>query len=124
MRNTRSTAPFLILVLALPLVQFARAQQNADVTGVWQATDVPYAPWTFDLKQNGATLTGRVWQNGAVQQIGEITDGKVNGDVVSFNISGPLDGGARGIVTFAGKRNGDTIAFTRSTEKTGGIGNG
>jgi hypothetical protein len=43
---------------------------------------------------------------------------------VSFNSSGPLDGGPRGVVTFAGKRNGDTIAFTRSTEKTGGAGDG
>src|SRR5215831_5560660 len=103
---------------------FAPVQQGADLTGVWLATDVTYAPWTFDLKQNGAALTGRVWQNGAVLQIGEITDGRVNGDVVSFNISGPLDGGARGVVTFTGTRNGDTIAFTRSSEKTGGIGDG
>lgn len=103
---------------------FAPAQQGADLTGVWLATDVTYAPWTFDLKQNGAALTGRVWQNGAVLQIGEITEGKVNGDVVSFNISGPLDAGARGVVTFTGTRNGDTIAFTRSSEKTGGIGDG
>jgi hypothetical protein len=115
---------FLILALTVPVIQFARAQQGADVTGVWLATDVTYAPWTFDLKQNGATLTGRVWQNGAVQQIGEITDGKVNGDGVSFNISGPLDGATRGVVTFAGERNGDTIAFTRSTGKTGGVGDG
>jgi hypothetical protein len=115
---------FLILVLTLALVPFARAQQGADLTGVWLATDVTYAPWTFDLKQNGAALNGRVWQNGAVLQIGEITDGKVNCDVVSFNLSGPLDGGARGVVTFTGTRNDDTIAFTRSSEKTGGIGNG
>src|SRR5262249_7849989 len=51
-------------------------------------------------------------------------DGKVNGERVSFNISGPLDGGARGVVTFTGTRNGDMIAFTRSSEKTGGIGDG
>lgn len=124
MKKTLSMVLFLILTLTLPVVRFARSQQAADVTGVWLATDVTYAPWTFDLKQNGAMLTGRVWQNGAVQQIGEITDGKVDGDAVSFNISGPLDGGSRGVVMFAGRRNGDTIAFTRSTEKTGGAGNG
>jgi len=124
MRNARSMLLFLVLALTVALVPFARAQQGADLTGVWLATDVTYPPWTFDLKENGGALTGRVWQNGAVLQIGEITDGKVNGDVVSFNISGPLDGGARGVVTFTGTRNGDTIVFTRSSEKTGGSGNG
>jgi hypothetical protein len=116
--------PFLILALTLPIVQFARAQQSANVTGLWLATDVSYAPWTFDLKQDGSTLTGRVWQNGAVQQIGDITDGKIIGDVLSFNITGPLDSQALGVVTFKGTRNGDTIAFTRTTEKSGGAGNG
>jgi hypothetical protein len=76
MRNPRSMLPFLILALTLAFVPFGRAQQGADLTGVWLATDVTYPPWTFDLKQNGAALTGRVWQNGAVLEIGEITDGK------------------------------------------------
>src|SRR4051812_19549979 len=110
MKITPLLVLFLILGLTLPIVQYARAQQGADVTGVWLATDVTYSPWTFDLKQNGATLTGRVWQSGAVQQAGEIKDGNVNGDVVSFSISGPLDGGTQGVVKFTGKRNGDTIA--------------
>lgn len=123
MRSARSVLLFLILAVTLSVVLSARAPQSTDLTAVWLATDVPNAPWTFDLKQNGATLTGRVWQNGAVRQIGEIADGKVNGDVVSFNISGPLDGQGVGVVTFVGTRNGDTIAFTRSTEKSGGAGN-
>ncbi|HYR91166.1 MAG TPA: hypothetical protein VE422_44330, partial [Terriglobia bacterium] len=50
------------------------------------------------FKQAAEALTGRVWQNGAVQTVGEIMDGKVNGDLVSFNISGPLDGASRGVV--------------------------
>jgi hypothetical protein len=51
-------------------------------------------------------------------------DGKVNGDFVSFNISGPLDGGSIGVVTFTGSRNGDAIVLTRTTERYGGIGDG
>ena len=65
-----------------------------------------------------------MWQNGAVRTVGEIMDAKVNGDLVSFNISGPLDGASRGVVTFTGTRSGDTIVFSRTTERSGGIGNG
>ena len=97
MRNPRSMLLFLILALTLALVPFGRAQQGADLTGAWLATDVTYPPWTFDLKQNGAALTGRVWQNGAVQTVGQITDGKVT----SEREITVLDGGAAASTVWA-----------------------
>src|SRR5689334_14239614 len=106
------------LVLVTVFLSAPAAQsQSGDISGVWLATDVPYTPWTFDFRQTGGTLNGRVWQNGAVRTVGEIMDGKVNGDLVSFNISGPLDGGSFGVVTFTGTQNGDAIVFARTTER-------
>jgi len=120
MRRILVSLVLVTVVLNAPAAQ----SQTGDTSGVWLATNVPYAPWTFDFKQAGEALTGRVWQNGAVRTVGEIMDAKVNGDLVSFNISGPLDGASRGVVTFTGTRSGDTIVFSRTTERSGGIGNG
>ncbi|HEY2381866.1 MAG TPA: hypothetical protein VGK48_11870 [Terriglobia bacterium] len=121
MRNARSPFVLLIFGLALSSVPPARAQQNKDFTGVWQAAIVTYPPWTFDLKQTGATLTGRVWQNGAALAIGKIMNGTVNGDTLTFKIVAQQAGNA---ITFTGKRNGDTIDFTRTPENAGAGGDG
>lgn len=121
MRNARSLFVLLILGLALSSAPPAPAQQNTDFTGVWQAAGVTYAPWTFDLKQAGTALTGRVWQNGALMTIGQIMGGTINGDMVTFKIGAQ---GAGGVITFSGKRNGDTIEFTRTPADPGGSGDG
>jgi len=112
---------WLIAGLTFSVALFARAQQVTDFTGVWLAYDVTYAPWTFDLKQTGTALTGRVWQNGAVTAVTQITAGVVTGNRLSFKLNGP---GAGGVISFSGTRNSDSIDFTRSSEKVGQAGSG
>src|SRR5262249_22183384 len=102
MRNARPPLMWLIAGLTFSLALFARAQQVTDFTGVWLAYNVTYAPWTFDLKQTGTILTGRVWQNGAVTAITQITAGVVTGNTLAFKVNGP---GAGGVISFSGTRN-------------------
>jgi hypothetical protein len=97
-------------VLALVLAASALA---ADVTGKWTA-QVPgrqgTSEVTFNFKADGASLTGTM-----TSQFGEspISEGKINGDEISFAIvrTGP-DGSERKIL-YKGKVTGDEIKFTR-----------
>ena len=87
-------------------VQPAAAQQTAvNPTGVWV---IDGTPWSIVLKADGTSLSGKVVQG---QQEFEITDGKVDGNTVSFKATAP--GGDR-TITFIGKVGADDIAFTRT----------
>jgi opacity protein-like surface antigen len=96
----------LLFVATIALV-FTFAAMAADVTGKWVAEQPgrnggPPRQTTFDLKQDGSKLTGsmtggmgRGGGGGAPAAI-EITDGKVDGDKVSFTIkretpNGPME---------------------------------
>lgn len=87
--------------------------QTIDATGTWLATDVPYAPWTVQLKQDGGKLTGSMEQNGGLRGQVEIYEGKIDGAAISFKAKSP--DGARAI-TFTGTVKGDEIVLNRSTE--------
>jgi len=88
----------------------------ADATGRWQAefdTQVGVQKYVYDLKVEGATITGkasfeRMGQKGEV----EIKDGKVDGDTVSFVEMLEFEGNQLPI-TYTGKLAGDEIRFTR-----------
>jgi len=108
--------------LFLSLFIITAAVQSETVSGVWVVNDVPYAPWTLELKQNGTSLTGSVRQNGALTGPSEIYAGSVNGTTLSFKAKSP-DDGAR-TITFTGTLQGDKIAFHRSAEATPGAGPG
>jgi hypothetical protein len=101
----------------------AAAPQAADTTGVWLASDVPYAPWVFELQQSGESLNGSVWQSGAVTTAARVEAGKVNGNEISFRVTGGA-GATGGTISFTGKRDGDTIVFTRTPALTGTSGDG
>jgi len=119
-------ALLLFVLLIVPFEIHAQPPTNApaaDVTGVWLVNGVHYAPWVFDLKQNGTTLTGSVWQSGAVQTVAPVTDGTVNGSELSFRITGG-SGSTGGVITFRGTQSGETISFTRTAEKSGTVGDG
>jgi len=105
----RSVVGALALVAFVPLAAAA-----ADVTGTWKAsfeTQVGQQNYTFEFTVKGTTLTGRAKSdNGDV----EITEGKVDGNTVTFveNLNFqdmPLKITYKGTMTSA-----DEIAFTRN----------
>src|SRR5947199_7363277 len=96
---------------------FAIAAFAADVTGKWTA-EVPgrggnMTTQTFNLKQDGAKLTGSVdaGRGGPV----DIADGKVDGENVSFTITRSF-GDNTIKQAFKGKVSGNEIKFTRTME--------
>jgi hypothetical protein len=96
---------------------FAFAATAADVSGKWTA-EVPgrggnMQTNTFVLKADGAKLTGTA--NGGRGGDAEISDGKVDGDNVSFVVVRDF-GGNTVKISYKGKVSGDTIKFTRTME--------
>jgi hypothetical protein len=72
---------------------FALTASAADITGNWKATlDMGGQSMerTFTFKQDGAKLTGETTSS----MLGKstITDGKVDGDTVTFSITGNMQG--------------------------------
>jgi len=83
----------------------------ADITGNWKATaEGPNGAMerTFTFKQEGTKLTGETVSS----MLGKstITDGKVEGDAVSFTINADF-GGQQITVKYTGKINGNEIKF-------------
>jgi hypothetical protein len=108
---------FMGVFLAVLVTTFGQDQ----ITGTWKADDVAFAPWTFNLKAEGAKVTGTVSQGGSAGSITTsltdltpIYDGTIEGNNVSFKCDSP-DGGVR-TITFAGTIEGDTISFTRAVK--------
>ena len=93
---------------------FAVAAMAADVTGKWVA-QVPgrggqTAEQTYMFKVQGTTLTGTV---SAAQGENPISDGKIDGDNISFSLK--LSFGGNDVVqTFKGTVSGNEIKFERS----------
>ena len=101
------------LVLAVLMGVFALVASAADVTGKWTA-QVPgrngNQEMTLNLKQSGTELTGTVsGGRGGDQQISE---GKVDGDNVSFVVVREFNGNQLK-QTFKGTVSGDEIKFSR-----------
>jgi hypothetical protein len=79
----------LLVLMAL----FALAASAADITGTWKATlDMGGQPMerTFVFKQDGAKLTGET--TSSMMGKSTIADGKVEGDAVTFSITGNMQG--------------------------------
>jgi hypothetical protein len=105
----------ILFVLAL-LVGVGVVAQAADVTGKWTA-QVPgrggqTREQTFNLKCDGEKLTGTV---SGQQGDTEISDGKVKGDEVSFNVKMSFQGNDVKMV-YKGKLAGDDLKLTRQRE--------
>jgi hypothetical protein len=89
----------------------------ADVTGKWTGEmpgrgGNPRAV-TLELKADGATLTGTM--SGAQGRQNEITEGKVNGDQVSFVVKNNFQGNEVK-TTYNGKVAGDELKLTVQRE--------
>jgi len=88
----------------------------ADVTGTWKAdfeTQRGLQKYTFTLKQDGATVTGKASVEMTDQKRdAEFKEGKVEGDTVTF--VEPLKINDNEInITYTGKISGNEIKFTR-----------
>ena len=105
----------ILVVLAL-LVGVGVVAQAADVTGKWTAQvpgrDGQTNEQTFNLKADGEKLTGTV---SGRQGDTEISDGKVKGDEVSFNVKMSFQGNEMKMV-YKGKLSGDELKLTRTRE--------
>jgi hypothetical protein len=135
---------FAVAILALFFV--AGSAFAADVTGTWVAErEMPKmqgAPggggpggggpggmggmggggpmkWTFNLKAEGAKLTGSV--QGPMGEPSEIQDGKIEGDKVTFTVKANFMGNEM-TTKYEGTVSGDEISF--KTTREGGMGGG
>jgi hypothetical protein len=102
----------LLAILALLCITFVASA--ADVTGKWTGeitTGRGPQPFNLELKQSGSALTGAVTggRGGDIM----ITDGKVDGDTISFSTSAPGRDGTPNVLKYTGKVSADGIAFTR-----------
>src|SRR5678816_1975284 len=100
----------------LTLVALSLSALAADVTGTWKAefnTQRGLQKYTFTLKQDGATVTGKanVERDGEKREA-ELKEGKVDGGTLTF--VEPLKIQDNEIkITYTGKISGDEIKFTR-----------
>ena len=108
------------IALALSIVAFA-----ADVTGKWtyeqpgRGGGAP-TPVTITLKQDGSKLTGSVpgfGRGGQEAPPTEISDGKVDGNNVSFTVKREMGGQTR-VTKYEGTLDGETLKLkiTRDTQ--------
>ena len=107
----------LMAVLAAAFVSSLPLQAaDAAVAGKWTAQvpgrDGQTRDVTFNFKTAGDKLTGTM--SGRQGDV-EITDGKVKGDEVSFDVTMTMQGNAMKM-TYKGKVAGDEIKFTRHRE--------
>jgi len=88
----------------------------ADVTGKWKTefdTQIGHIKYTYDLKADGATLTGKAHRESPLGKSDvEIKDGKIDGDDISFTEA--LHRPDQDItIVYKGKIEGDEIKFNR-----------
>lgn len=106
----------LTAVLCVLLLTAAMTLLAADVSGKWVAQapgrDGQTREVTFNLKADGDKLTGTV---SSPMGDREISDGKVNGDEVSFSVAMEFNGQAVKVL-YKGKVAGDEMKLTRQRE--------
>jgi hypothetical protein len=103
---------------------FALAAAAADISGNWKGTaEGPNGNLerTFTFKVDGAKLTGETES----QMLGKstITDGKIDGDNISFSITANMQGNEMKL-TYKGKVGGGEIKLTSEAAGGGGGGGG
>ncbi|NLD37786.1 MAG: hypothetical protein GX654_13040 [Desulfatiglans sp.] len=125
-----------LIVASALLFILSGAVMAADVTGTWVAEMAipaggpggggggmgggPQGPmkWTFNLKADGANLTGSVI--GPMGRENQIVEGKIDGDKVSFVVKSQGMQGNEMKITYKGTIAGDELTLTM--EREGGMG--
>lgn len=100
------------LLAVLFLTIGSMAALAADFNGKWTAdvtTPRGTQTLTFDFHVDGAALTGKIT---SPRGEGDITDGKIDGDNITFGQVVNFNGNEMKIV-YTGKADGETIKFTR-----------
>lgn len=106
--------------LAVTTIVFALAAFAADISGTWKATaEGPNGSMerTFVFKVDGSKVTGET--TSTMMGKSTINDGKIDGDTVTFTITGSF-GGNEVKLNYKGKVSGNEIHFT--SEMAGGGG--
>jgi len=106
--NTVDGMKLLLTLMAI----FALAASAADISGNWKGTaEGPNGAIerTFTFKQDGTKLTGETVSSFTGKSA--ISDGKVEGDAISFSITANFQGNEMKI-GYKGKVTGDTIKLT------------
>jgi opacity protein-like surface antigen len=107
----------LFLILAVAMSLFSTAALAADVNGKWTAEmktpDGETRTSTYTFKADGGKLTGTI-----ASQMGEreISEGKVDGDNISFVVSFERDGNTFKI-TYTGVVSGDALKLKMTTPR-------
>jgi hypothetical protein len=105
------------LTVVCALLLMTGLAMAADVTGKWVA-QVPgrggeTREVVYNLKSSGGTLTGTTTGMGG-QEV-QLSDGKIDGDNISFSIKMERNGNAM-VMLYKGKVSGDEIKFTQQRE--------
>ena len=106
--------------LLISLIVLSLAALAADISGAWKATaEGPNGSMerTFVFKVEGAKVTGETTSSMMGKSV--INDGKIDGDTVTFTITGNI-GGNEMKLNYKGKISGNEIHFT--SEMAGGGG--
>jgi hypothetical protein len=112
-RNILSSAPILVTLILIVMSATALA---ADITGSWSgilSMGDNQITLTYNFKQEGGTFTGSV-----VHPNGDplpLSEGKVEGDKISFAVKTEMDGGTVKFVC-SGTIKGDEIKITTKAE--------
>jgi hypothetical protein len=110
----------IFLAIAVLMTAMAGAALAADITGNWTGSSDQFS-LKFVFKQVGETLTGNVI--GPQGDPLPITDGKVQGDKLSFTVKVDMGGNSMKI-THEGTIKGDEISLTTKVEGGGDFGGG
>ncbi len=107
----------LFLILAVVMSLFSTAALAADINGKWTAEmktpDGETRTSTYTFKADGAKLTGTI---GSPMGEREISEGKVDGDNISFVVSFERNGN-NFKMNYAGKVSGDELQLTVTTPR-------
>jgi opacity protein-like surface antigen len=110
----------IFLACAVLMTAMAGAALAADITGNWTGSSDQFT-LKFVFKQDGETLTGNVI--GPQGDPLPISEGKVQGDKVSFTVKVDMGGNSMKI-THEGTIKGDEISLTTKAEGGGDFGGG
>jgi opacity protein-like surface antigen len=105
----------IFLACAVLMTVMAGAALAADITGNWTGATDQFTV-TFAFKQDGEKLTGNV--NGPQGDPMPISDGKVQGDKISFKVKVDMGGNSM-TITHEGTIKGDEITLATKVEGGG-----
>jgi hypothetical protein len=115
----RKSAILAVLFLAGLVCVYA-----TDITGKWTTqfdSQVGLQKYTFEFKADGAKLTGKAISDiGGTVATTDITEGKINGDDVTFVENLNYQGSMQLKITYKGKISGEEIKFSRTVGDAGG----